>query len=215
MQLGSRVEYQYYYKIKEEIDINQVVADTLAQTIRAASLSFDTADDRKRGFLILGCIGVASAVHIYIKSKLSTVAVLRTLGASGRQAFLIYLMQIAVMGLLGAILGAVLGSLLQKLLPMVLGEFLPLENVSTDVSISAVLQGVITGVAVAVLFALLPLLGIRQISPLQALRASYESSTAVRDPLRWGVIALIALFIGGFAWFQTKSARGRIYGGRV
>ncbi len=224
VQLGSRVEYQYYYKIKDEVDLNKVVEDTLRQSIRAASLSFDTADDRKQGFasayenlnkflsligfiaLILGCIGVASAVHIYIKSKLSTVAVLRTLGASGKQAFLIYLIQIAVMGLMGAILGAVLGSLLQKLLPMVLGEFLPLENVSTNVSMSAVLQGVITGVAVAVLFALLPLLGIRQISPLQALRASYESFSGIKDPLRWGVIALIALFIGGFAWFQTKSA---------
>ena len=222
VQLGSRVEYQYYYKMQEEVNLAQAVEDTLAQSIRAASLSFDTADDRKEGFaraydnlnnflnligfiaLILGCIGVASAVHIYIKSKLSTVAVLRTLGTSGQQAFLIYLLQIAVMGLVGAILGAVLGSILQKLLPMVLGEFLPLENVSTNISIKAVLQGIITGVAVAVLFALIPLLGIRKISPLQTLRASYEPAKGGSDPLRWLVIALIALFIGGFAWFQTN-----------
>ena len=221
VQLGSRVEYQYYYKMQETVDIEQVVRDTLATSIRAASLSFDTAEDRKRGFarayenlnkflnligfiaLILGCIGVASAVHIYIKGKLPTVAVLRTLGTSGRQAFLIYLIQIAVMGLLGAILGALLGSVLQKLLPTVLGEFLPLENVSTAISTKAVGQGVITGLAVAVLFALLPLLGIRKISPLQTLRASYEESTGSSDPYRWLVIALIAFFIGGFAWFQT------------
>ena len=222
VQLGSRVEYQYYYKMQEEVNLAQAVEDTLAQSIRAASLSFDTADDRKEGFaraydnlnnflnligfiaLILGCIGVASAVHIYIKSKLSTVAVLRTLGTSGQQAFLIYLLQIAVMGLVGAILGALLGSILQKLLPIVLGEFLPLENVSTNISIKAVLQGIITGVAVAVLFALIPLLGIRKISPLQTLRASYEPAKGGRDPLRWLVIALITLFIGGFAWFQTN-----------
>ena len=221
VQLGSRVEYQYYYKMQEDVDLAQVVQDTLAKSIRAASLSFDTAEDRKQGFanayknlnnflnligfiaLLLGCIGVASAVHIYIKSKLPTVAVLRTLGTSGRQAFLIYLLQIAVMGLIGAILGALLGSVLQKLLPTVLGEFLPLENVSTAISTKAVLQGVITGLAVAVLFALLPLLGIRKISPLQTLRASYEESTGATDPYRWLVIALIAVFIGGFAWFQT------------
>jgi len=221
VQLGSRVEYQYYYKMQESVDLAQVVQDTLAKSIRAASLSFDTAEDRKQGFanayknlnnflnligfiaLLLGCIGVASAVHIYIKSKLPTVAVLRTLGTSGRQAFLIYLIQIAVMGLIGAILGALLGSVLQKLLPTVLGEFLPLENVSTAISTKAVLQGVVTGLAVAVLFALLPLLGIRKISPLQTLRASYEESTGASDPYRWLVIALIAFFIGGFAWFQT------------
>ena len=64
--------------------------------------------------LLLGCIGVASAVNIYVKDKLPTVAILRTLGASGKQAFLIYLTQIAVMGFGGAVLGAVIGTLIQS-----------------------------------------------------------------------------------------------------
>lgn len=220
IQFGSRVDYNYYYKLKPETPAESLI-DTLKATLRPAAMGFDTVEERKEnlgrafntltdflnlvGFiaLILGCIGVASAVHIYIKSKLSTVAVLRTLGASGQQAFIIYLLQILVMGFIGAVLGAVLGSLLQKLLPIVLGEFLPLENVSTTVSLEAVFLGIITGVAVAVLFALIPLLGIRKISPLKTLRASYEADTGARDPLRWLVIALITLFIGGFTWFQT------------
>lgn len=220
VQFGSRVDYNYYYKLKEGIEGKNLV-DTLSATLRPASMGFDTIEERKEdlgrafntmtdflnlvGFiaLILGCIGVASAVHIYIKSKLSTVAVLRTLGASGKQAFIIYLLQILVMGLIGAIMGAVLGSILQKLLPVVLGEFLPLENVSTDISLDAVFLGIITGVAVAVLFALIPLLGIRKISPLKTLRASYEADTGAKDPLRWLVIGLIILFIGGFTWYQT------------
>ena len=220
VQFGSRVDYNYFYKVKEGIDVEQL-EDTLKATLRPVSMGWDTVEERKEdlgrafntltdflnlvGFiaLILGCIGVASAVHIYIKSKLDTVAVLRCLGASGKQAFLIYLIQVSVMGLLGAVLGALLGSVLQKLLPLVLGEFLPLENVSTDISLTAVIQGIITGLAVAVLFALIPLLGIRKISPLKTLRASFESDAATKDPLRWLVIALIAVFIGGFTWFQT------------
>ncbi len=220
VQFGSRIDYNYYYKLKEGLEGKNLV-DTLNATLRPASMGFDTIEERKEdlgrafntmtdflnlvGFiaLILGCIGVASAVHIYIKSKLSTVAVLRTLGASGKQAFIIYLLQILVMGLIGAIMGAVLGSILQKLLPVILGEFLPLENVSTDISLDAVFLGIITGVAVAVLFALIPLLGIRKISPLKTLRASYEAETGAKDPLRWLVIGLIILFIGGFTWYQT------------
>jgi len=220
VQFGSRIDYNYYYKLKEGLEGVNLV-DTLEATLRPASMGFDTIEERKEnlgrafntmtdflnlvGFiaLILGCIGVASAVHIYIKSKLSTVAVLRTLGASGKQAFIIYLLQILVMGLIGAIMGAVLGSILQKLLPIILGEFLPLENVSTDISLDAVFLGIITGVAVAVLFALIPLLGIRKISPLKTLRASYEPETGAKDPLRWLVISLIILFIGGFTWYQT------------
>ncbi len=220
VQFGSRVDYNYYYKLKPNI-LEKDLVDTLEATLRPAAMGFDTVEERKEdlgrafnamtdflnlvGFiaLILGCIGVASAVHIYIKNKLSTVAVLRTLGASGKQAFIIYLLQILVMGLFGAILGALLGSLLQKILPIVLGEFLPLENVSTDISMSAVFLGIITGVAVAVLFALIPLLGIRKISPLRTLRASYEPDAGAKDPLRWLVIALIIAFIGGFTWYQT------------
>jgi putative ABC transport system permease protein len=220
IQFGSRVDYNYYYKIKPEIPV-ETLDDTLQAILRPASIGFDTVKERKEdlgrafssltdflnlvGFiaLILGCIGVASAVHIYIKSKLTTVAILRCLGASGRQAFIIYLLQISIMGFIGAVLGAILGSFLQKILPIVLGEFLPLENISTAVSTNAILLGIGAGVSIAVLFALIPLLGIRKISPLKTLRASYEPDAGAKDPYRWVVIGFIILFIGGFTWLQT------------
>ena len=153
--------------------------------------------------LLLGCIGVASSVHIYIKDKLSTVAILRCLGVSGRQAFWIYLLQIIALGIFGSLLGALLGSLIQVALPAVLGDFLPLQNVSSDISISAIGAGVLTGLSIAVLFALLPLLAIRKTSPLRTLRASYEEKSSAWDGLRILVILAIALFIGGFTFFQT------------
>ncbi len=51
--------------------------------------------------LLLGCVGIASSVHIYIKEKLKNVAVLKCLGASRKQTFLIYLIQIVGIGLIG------------------------------------------------------------------------------------------------------------------
>jgi putative ABC transport system permease protein len=38
--------------------------------------------------LLLGCVGVASAINIYVKEKIRSVAILRCLGAKGSQAFL-------------------------------------------------------------------------------------------------------------------------------
>jgi len=154
--------------------------------------------------LLLGCIGVASSVHIYVKDKLSTVAILRCLGVSGRQSLFIYLTQIFAIGLIGAIVGAALGSFLQYLLPIVLGEFLPLENVSNDISLRAMGLGIITGLGIAILFALLPLLAIRKTSPLRTLRASFEDDTSGSDPIRWLIYGLIVLFIGGFTYLQTE-----------
>ncbi len=220
VQMGSRIEYQYYYKLAEDAPV-VAIADSLRASNKEITMRYDTVEKRKEnigetfknmntflnliGFiaLLLGCIGVASAVHIYIKDKLSTVAILRTLGASGRQAFVIYLLQIVTMGLLGSILGAALGSSLQMILPLVFGEFLPIENVSTDISWYSMLKGILTGLSIAVLFALLPLLGIRKISPLRTLRVSFEENDNKRDPLRWLVYILIAAFIAGFTLFQT------------
>ena len=221
VQPGSRVDYQYQFKIPDVIDVDSLAKD-FRETHAELSYRDNSVAERQEdigdslgnmntflnliGFiaLLLGCIGVASAVHIYVKEKLPTVAILRTIGTSGRQAFWIYLLQIIVMGLIGSIVGAILGSTLQVVLPSVFGEFLPVQNVSTELSWSAIGQGILIGLGIALLFALLPLLNIRRTSPLRTLRASYEEDTNSRDPLRWLVYCLIAAFIAGFTFWQTK-----------
>ncbi len=220
VQPGSRVDYQYQFKMPESVDVDSLAKDLRNANPELAYRDNSVAERQENigeslgnmntflnliGFiaLLLGCIGVASAVHIYVKDKLSTVAILRTIGTSGQQAFKIYLLQILAMGLLGSIIGAVLGSMLQIILPIVFGEFLPVDNVSTDLSWSAIGQGVLIGLGIAILFALLPLLSIRKISPLRTLRASYEADTQERDPLRWLVYLLIAAFVAGFTFWQT------------
>ena len=47
------------------------------------------------------------------------------------------------------------------------------------------------GLWVALVFALLPLLAVRRISPLSALRRPYESERTPRD--RWAILALLLL----------------------
>ncbi len=228
VQKGSRVDYQYYYQIPAGIDVDALL-DPKEKKMEDAGLNYETVNSRKRslgaafgnfgtflnlvGFiaLLLGCIGVAGAVHIYINDKLPTVAILRCLGASGRKAFYIYLVQVAGIGLLGAILGAVLGSLVQKILPILVRDLLPIENVSTEFSWSAVGQGVLLGLAVAVLFALLPLAGILQTSPLRTLRASVDEPTTTGWLLRWGVYALISASVLGFTWWLVRDWQQTLY----
>jgi putative ABC transport system permease protein len=153
--------------------------------------------------LLLGCVGVASAIHLYVKEKLSSVAVLRCLGAGGWQTFFIFLIQTFLMGFTGALIGALLGSAIQFVLPKVLGDFLPV-SVNISIAWAAIGQGVGIGLTMAILFALLPLLSIRRISPLRTLRASFEEDTSAKDPARWLVYGLIILFVGGFAYLQIR-----------
>src|SRR5690606_8980473 len=119
--------------------------------------------------------------------KLASVAVLRCLGVSSRDVLLIYLAEIIVMGLVGALIGAALGTALQYVLPVVFADFLPVE-VNVGISWIAVGFGVITGLFVSILFALLPLLKVRNVSPMATLRPETADTTMLKDPLRWLVI---------------------------
>ncbi len=218
VQFGSRVEYKNYYKIDDQKVLDKWVEDN-RDTLRSQRIRLETVESSQertgRNFealgeflsliafiaLLLGCVGVASSVHVYVKEKLATVAILRCLGVSAKEAFLIYLVQILTMGLLGSILGAALGSLIQFALPSLFQDFLPVE-VSVSLSWSAIAQGIITGVLVAFLFAMLPLLKIRNTSPMYTLRSSDESTAFIKDPLRWLVFAGIVLFVWGFTYQQ-------------
>ena len=77
--------------------------------------------------LLLGCVGIASAIHIYIKEKVASIAILKCLGASRKQSFQIFLIQVIVIGLIGSVIGTLLGLGLQELFPYLLQDLLPVE----------------------------------------------------------------------------------------
>lgn len=221
LQKGSRVAYNFYYRFSPQADIDKVVSD-IEPKLDRAGLDYDTVEERKRNTgrafadftqfltlisfiaLLLGCIGVASAIHIYMREKISSIAILRCLGVNSSQAFLIYLIQIAGIGLIGSILGAIAGTLIQQVLPIVLKDFLPVD-VQVAISWKAIGQGVILGLIISALFALLPLISVRKISPLNTLRVTIEAVRHFWDPVRWLVYLLIFVFIVGFTWWQINS----------
>lgn len=219
--IGSRITYRFYYKYRNADELAKTIK-TLEPKVEKEGLDIETVASKKEetgrsfrdmsrflalsGFiaLLLGCIGVGSAIHVYIQEKLSTIATLRCLGLKAKHAFFIYLIQISIIGFIGAVLGSVLGTLIQFLLPIVLKDFLPVE-ITMQISWLAVAQGIILGLIISVLFALPSLLGVRKISPLNAIRASFENQQAKRDPLLWLVYVLMALFVFGFTYLQMRS----------
>lgn len=225
MQKGSRMNYLLHVKYPEGIDqafFEEIVKPRLERT----QLQFDDVAERKQevgdayadltGFLnltafialLLGCIGVASSVHIYMKEKVQSVAVLRCLGASGKEAMAVFLVQILIMGIIGSTLGSILGTAVQYYLPALFGDFLPIE-VDIRLSTTAILEGLALGIVSSVLFALFPLLRIRRISPLRAIRASFESQEA--DRLPYLVFGLILVFIVSFSWLQLGALNQALY----
>lgn len=211
VQTGSRIDYDFYFK-SPEIDL--IALDKQVDPIlddEEADLDTHTSTSERLGerydnfgkflnlvafiALLLGCVGIASSIYIYIKEKLKAVAVLKCLGASKRQTFLIFLIQVAFMGLIGGMLGTALGVSLQQLFPWLLEGLLPVA-VEISFAVPVMVMGVVLGVLMSVLFALYPLIGTLYISPLQALRLIKEKNTKSRK-----AISLVSLGIVGFIFF--------------
>jgi putative ABC transport system permease protein len=221
VQRGSRINYSLYLKYPAGFD-PKLVAEVIKPRLDQLELEYEDVEKRKQQVgnayadmtsflnltafvaLLLGCIGVAGSVHIYMKEKVNPVAILRCLGASANQAMNIFLVQIFIMGSLGSIFGAVLGTFIQYVMPSVFAEFLPFD-VDVAISWKSILQGTATGITAAMLFALFPLLGIKGVSPLKAIRASFETSEKSKQP--WIAYVLVVLFIIGFSWMQLDSWR--------
>ncbi len=219
IQTGSRIDYKYYFKSTKNEDMDQL-DKKLDPILDAEDADLDTHKStserlgrRYENFgrflnlvafvaLLLGCIGIASSIHIYIKGKLRSVAVLKCLGASRKQTFLIYLIQIAIIGFLGGIAGTGLGLILQQTFPLILADLLPIEVQITFVS-GAIVMGIILGLVMSILFALYSLIGTFYVSPLQTLRVQENESGTSRKA---GLITLllIFLFIFGFSYWLLQ-----------
>src|SRR5688572_14462140 len=214
---GSRGEYDAYARytggnpddLVESFDARLDSAQLRARTIRQQESNITEGIDELSNFLglvgiialLLGGVGVASGVNAWVMRKIETVAILRCLGATTRQVMTIYITQAMVMGLLGASIGAALGVAIQFMLPGVLSGVLPVD-VSVRLEPRAILMGMLLGLWIALAFALRPLIALRRVSPLQALRRSDDGSPRRkwwRDPPRILVNALVALSVVGLS----------------
>ena len=198
---------------KKRLDDQQVRTRTVTQT----EMSTQDAIENLTDFiaivglvaLLLGGIGVASGVRAFVARKIDTVAVLRCLGASSGQVMTIYVVQAATMGLLGAAAGAALGVAIQFLLPQALTGFLPIDVKVTLVP-TAVLTGLGVGGWIALIFALRPLLALRNVSPLQTLRRDTDADVLRMrwtDAPRIVVNAALVLSVLGIALSRAQTTR--------
>lgn len=223
LQPGSLARFSVYFKFGPDTNVTALV-ERIRPQLEKLRLQHDTVAERKRdlgrslenlyhflnlvGFiaLLLGGVGIASAIHVHIKQKLGSVAVLRCLGCSVAQTFAIYLAQGMALGLFGSMLGGLLGLAIQSTLAKVMADFIPFAF-EFHTAWLAIGRAAAIGFGICLMFSLLPLLTVRRVSPLAAIRLSFEPQLARRDPLRWLAGATLAAGILGFALLQSHDWR--------
>jgi len=213
LQRGSRVTYKRYYAFESDQDLKSSLK---ALETNQPNFHFEigTVASRKENIervlnnvsrylilvslvaLILGALGVASAMYTYIRSRLAIVAAMRCIGATSGQVLLLYLGQGAILAVIGTVSGAIIGITVQYLLPLVLGEFIPLP-VEFEVSFDSMIEGVLAGLLTSAFFCVVPLLSVVSISPLHAIRegasGQLSTKTSRHFSLKVGVVGVLLL----------------------
>ena len=222
---ASRADRQFLLRVPEE-SIEPLVR-ALREDLREAFVrigSYRRTEDRiERNFsraenylsligfviVILGGIGVWSVTRVFVQQRLRSAAILKCLGATNAGVLAVYVVQVALLGLGGALLGigvawgvlaAVPGSLATQA-----AATTGFQVVSTDLTLSAVLQGLTVGMLVSLLFALVPLLDTRHAKPLLLLRQGETPGAPGRDPVRIAATVVAGLGLVGVAGWQAAS----------
>jgi putative ABC transport system permease protein len=142
--------------------------------------------------LFVGGLGVATSVHAFVREKLTTIAVLKTIGAESATVIWTYVLQALILGLTGSLAGLLIGLLLQEGLPWLIAGLLESDllhqlEFTTDLTLASLAplgKGMALGLLSTLLFVLWPLLTIREIKPAMLLRREVVSSSPEADQTR-------------------------------
>jgi putative ABC transport system permease protein len=235
LRTGSRVSYVRAFKTPPGFDVE---AWKQASWDRAldSNLSLRTADESAASVqrflerlsyfltivglitLLLGALGIGSAMNVFIRGKLDNAAVFRCLGARPRDVFAIYCAVALLVGAIGSAIGVALGSAAPFAVALVadrLGADLLPAQIEFGFSWLAVAHGLAAGITATCVFALLPVHRIRAVSPLRVMRRAADALPTPRGPRELGVYAaalgLLFAFILALAIVETDSTRVAIY----
>jgi putative ABC transport system permease protein len=146
--------------------------------------------------LFVGGLGVATSVHAFIREKLNTIAILKTVGADSPTIIWTYVLQAMILGLVGSLVGLIIGVLLHQGLPWMIAALMASDLLDQlgfaksgmDVSFAPLAKGMALGLLSTLLFTLWPLLTIREVKPARIFRRDVVPPTSSGDPerTRWG-----------------------------
>ena len=204
---GSRVRERYLLRVPESLALGPLRGELQGRLgpEGAGVSSYRDAQPRIRRFLdqlttylgligltslFVGGIGIACTIHGFMRHRLTTVAILKTLGADSGLLIRVYLLQSLFMGFLGSLGGVALGVGLQRLLPALFGELIPVA-ISSQVTVLPLGKGLLVGALTTLCFTIWPLLTIREIPPALVFRREVEQHHAAagsRFRLLWDVL---------------------------
>ncbi|MEM8849096.1 MAG: FtsX-like permease family protein [Pseudomonadota bacterium] len=166
--------------------------------------------DRIGSFLVLvglaglavGGVGISAAVRAYLDRKTGIIATLKTVGAEGRTIFAAYLIQIAVLTILGVAIGLVIGTLIPLAAGPLIEARLPVP-VALGVHPGPLVEAALYGTLTALIFTLWPLARTEQVRAASLFREATGPTRGWPRKRYVSALAFTALtLIGLSAWLS-------------
>ena len=215
------MRYRVYFKLPPDTDVDRLVEQISRRSCNDCSLEADTVSKRTESIaanmenlsryltlavfiaVLLSGVGVASVVR-FATEKARSAALLRCIGAAPRETVCVYVIQVLSLAFVGSLArhrfrrgrAVRIAARAQRLSTFDDGGFARAPGI---------IAGWAVGLGTTLLFALIPLLPLRNISPLSALRATFDADRPARDWLAWILFALVGAGIWAFAVATTSS----------
>jgi putative ABC transport system permease protein len=160
--------------------------------------------------LLVGGVGIASAVATFIERRRNVIATMKTVGATSRLVLSIFLIQVLAIALIGVVIGLAIGLTAPYFLIAFYGDQLPIKA-EIAYSLTSIGASAVYGLLVALLFTLWPLGRAELIKPSVLFRDEVAPETVWP---RRGIIALtvlIAAALLGFVLMMAESTRIALY----
>lgn len=119
--------------------------------------------------LVVGAVGIANTMFTSVMEKTREIGTMKAIGATNRDILMIFIMNSALVGLVGGILGVIAGSLVTALFPL-LGMQMIGGSVSISLSPTLTAFGLSIAVAIGVISGVIPAYNASKMKPVDALR---------------------------------------------
>ncbi len=235
MQPGSRASQRYLFRLEPggpgveqlRLTLQKAFPDAQVADFRQTHPTITRGLNRATRFmslvsliaLIVGALGVATAIRAHLDQRMDSIAMMKCLGARSGQIVRIYATQALLLGAAGSTLGIALGGAVQAAFPLLIARYFSLRPaIAWDPA--PIIQGFAAGVLTALLFTLPPLLSIRRVRPNVIFRREMaEVKPQWRKRLAGSRISVAAgvLLVAGMgaiaAWLSDSTEMGVLFAG--
>lgn len=124
--------------------------------------------------LLVGAVGIANTMFTSVLEKTKEIGIMKAIGATNKDILTIFLMNAALIGLIGGVLGIVLGYLLSGFLPALLGSSGGIAgrfgSAGSIITLESVIMAVSISVFIGTLSGAVPAYKASKLKPVDALR---------------------------------------------